>query len=326
MVKENKQTKTLSRDERKIADLIDARNCLDFGLRIMRAYANMRLDLFGEDMTTQLSFGPQGMLEVDHDIMTNLDTQYVKLCELFSRLQEKYSELKGMGMGELFSRFGIMRSVDEIMDWANDQEKGPESPYGGYYVTKRQVMHLDCLIDRLNANAKHKLKHGMHDNEIGLCKEAIRDAEALDKLRHYGYFSEYWVTRGEDGADESNGAMAGDSRRTFINVFYELEKKINEGLEPDVFFKKAFKHEEDGDMPFEYACRSGRTINQLIDDIGMKGILRDVFFRGSNSKQVSFRSKVSRECLDNEGINHKELRKLDIKLVKAGAKLTKYKN
>lgn len=325
MVKKNKQTIALSPDERKIADLIDARNCLDVGFRIMCVYANIRLDLFGKDMVTQFSFGPQNMLEVDYHIMENLDKQYVKLSRLFHRLQDKYAELKGMG--ELFSRFGVLRSVDEIMDWANEQEIGPDMySYGGDYLTKKQVAELDCLIDELNFDVNHKIGCGMNDGEITLCKEAIRDAEALDKLRHYGYFSEYWVTRGEDGADESNGTMAGDSRRVFINIFYELGKKINDGMEPDIFFKMAFQHEEAGDMPFEYSGRGKRAISQLIDDVGMKGILRYMFFRGSTTTQVCFRSRVSRECLENEGINRKKLRELDIELVKAGAKLTKYKN
>lgn len=100
MVKKNKQTIALSPDERKIADLIDARNCLDVGFRIMCVYANIRLDLFGKDMVTQFSFGPQNMLEVDYYIMENLDKQYVKLRRLFHRLQDKYAELNGMG--ELF--------------------------------------------------------------------------------------------------------------------------------------------------------------------------------------------------------------------------------
>lgn len=220
-----------------------------------------------------------------------------------------------------------MRSVDEIMDWANEQEIGPDMySYGGDYLTKKQIAELDCLIDELNFDTNHEIKCGANNAEIELCKETIRDAEALDKLRHYGYFSEYWVTRGEDGIDAIGGIAADNSRKIFINTVYELEKKVNEKSEPDSFSKLIFEKEKSGDIPFEYASRSGRTISQLIGDIGMKGVLRDMFFRGSDTIQVCFRSKVSRECLDNEGINHKELRKLDIELVKVGAKLTKYKN
>lgn len=330
MTQEKKQEKKASIDAQKKADFLDARNCLSLGLGMLYSYFQAFPELGGISPLAQLSTGIGCEETIDDEILKNLNELYCKLRQTFYQLREKYDELKNMDGP--FTRFDILKGMEDtdgVINWANDWEADNGAiSRGGDYFTKMQIAEIDSLISDLGggADSNRNLKCKIDSNMIGQCKDAIRDADALRKLHTQGEIAEYWVVRGGDGINEADSIMADNSRKTFINGCYELKKRINEGLEPDIFFQDAFQHERDGDMPYEYASRNGRTISQLISDIGMNGILRDIFFRGSSPTRVGFRSKVSRECLYNEGINCKKLRELDIELVKAGAKLTKRKN
>jgi len=326
--KKEQQAKQPSAKERKRADLIDARNCLDLGLQMLYAYARICPDLFENGVLAQFSVGVSDETAIDREVIKNLNKQYVKLCKSFYRLQDKYAELRGRN--GTFAQFPLLlniEGVDKVANWANDAPLDDgNTDKGGDYYTKFEISEIDYAIYELgNGVDDIPCNPATDENKFKDCEDAIKNAEALRRLYIEGEISEYWVTRGEDGINGANGITADNSRKTFINDCYELKKKINEGLEPDEFFKKAFQCEKESKMPFGYESRSGRSNSQLIGDIGMNGILRDIFFRGSSMTEVCFRSRVNRECLLRENINRKKLRELDVELAKAGAKLTERK-
>lgn len=105
-----------------------------------------------------------------------------------------------------------------------------------------------------------------------------------------------------------------------VNGVYRIAK-TKDGSASSKLMAEIMKHKnDDGKTPFtpDYG-KTKRPLSQIMNgDLHINPLLRKIFFRGSNGHTLRFRSPVTKEQLDTEGIKTFDL---DIALVRSGCKV-----
>lgn len=283
---------------KELAAYIDLYNLLDAGWEITSTYA--------------------GICEsgVDRRIVENVHFIYSWLRRLFIETRDSFPSLANYGKYSAFDRFPLLTSTtqDEFENWFAC-ETVEEDPTGTIYVItakQRYDTEMALIRDEIIVRGGSKTFELLKDSKI---QEAYNAAKSVStNVRNARRLISEEIAEYSLSYDDKAG-------RLLINEKYELATPGNETSAGDVakeIVKHATSGEEHSFVPVHRKTSQslGTIINQRLN---IRGVVKDIFLKGTKRSVLCSRSPVSRQTLLNEGI---DLFELDLELLKAGVSTT----
>lgn len=250
--------------------------------------------------------------EVAPKMLDRVNYVYSWLQKLFINLRMSEPSVKDFGRWCVFNRFEMLtgQRKEDIEDWFigewldKDPYNGSDVVFSAEQRHNAETAHIGNDLSVRNNVKKYDLpKNSRVKDACDAAREVLRDIRAANRML-------------KEEIPEYNLGYDARSGRLTINEEYELAL-VNEKAAAGEVAAEIVSHANSGPFEPKYK-KTNQSLGTIINQgLHIRGVVKQVFLKGSRKSVLRSRSPVSRKTLEDEGV---DLFDLDLELLKAGVK------